>query len=92
MKYRDKVRFSRLSYFIVLCALTFLGVLLARGSRRKLRIVEMPRVQAGSLDAQEFFAKFGDRVPVIVEGEVRHHPAFNISFNALKDLCGNSIV
>ena len=59
---------------------------------KPLRTVEIQRVKAGSFDAKEFFDEFGDNVPVIVEGEVKHHPAYNMSLNTLKDLCGDSLV
>ena len=63
-----------------------------RRDKNGLRIKEIQRIQAGTLGAKEFFAKFGDDVPVIVEGEVKHHPAFNMSFDTLKEVCGKSMV
>ncbi|UPR03992.1 JmjC domain-containing protein [Chloropicon primus] len=36
---------------------------------------------------KEFFDRYGDQV-VIVEGEVRHHKAFELGWQGLKDLCG----
>ena len=63
-----------------------------RRDKNGLRIKEIQRIQAGTLGAKEFFAKFGDDVPVIVEGEVKHHPAFNMSFDTLKEMCGKSMV
>ena len=58
-----------------------------RKPERKLNIVPIPRIKAGSLTAKEFFRKYGDRT-VIVEGEARKHPAFRLGFQGLKDLCG----
>ena len=63
-----------------------------RRDKKGLRIKEIQRIQAGTLSAKEFFAKFGDDVPVIVEGEVKHHPAYNMSFDTLKEVCGKSMV
>ena len=63
-----------------------------RRDKKGLRIKEIQRIQAGTVSAKEFFAKFGDDVPVIVEGEVKHHPAYNMSFDTLKEVCGKSMV
>ena len=82
--------------FATLCVIFVLSRALftqrPRRDKNGLRIVEIQRIQAGTLSAKEFFAKFGDDVPVIVEGEVKHHPAYNMSFDTLKEVCGKSMV
>ncbi|QDZ24802.1 hypothetical protein A3770_14p73200 [Chloropicon primus] len=51
-------------------------------------IVPITRVPARSISSvKEFFDRYGDQV-VIVEGEVRHHKAFELGWQGLKDLCG----
>ena len=100
MKYRDKAILSRngarllgaAGVCVLFVSLVARQPALPPKGPGGLRIVDIPRIQAGMVDAMEFFAKFGDDTPVIVEGEVRHHPAYNMSFDALKEVCGNSTV
>ena len=100
MKYRDKAILSRngarllgaAGVCVLFVSLVARQPALPPKGPGGLRIVDIPRIQAGMVDAREFFAKFGDDTPVIVEGEVRHHPAYNMSFDALKEVCGNSTV
>ena len=108
MKYREKVLAKRVAAVLVLSTVSIFcfkairsGLradntppwrVLGSKSSKPLRTVEIQRVKAGSFDAKEFFDEFGDNVPVIVEGEVKHHPAYNMSLNTLKDLCGDGLV
>ena len=108
MKYREKVLAKRMAAVLVLSTVSIFCFKAVRSGPRAdntppqrvleskpskpLRTVAIQRVKAGSFDAKEFFDEFGDNVPVIVEGEVKHHPAYNMSLNTLKDLCGDGLV
>ena len=108
MKYREKLLARRVAAVLVLSTVAIFCFKAVRSGphadntppqrvleskpSKPLRTVEIQRVKAGSFDAKEFFDEFGDNVPVIVEGEVKHHPAYNMSLNTLKDLCGDSLV
>ncbi|WZN64333.1 JmjC domain-containing protein [Chloropicon roscoffensis] len=108
MKYREKVLAKRVAAVLVLSTVSIFCFKAVRSGPRAdntppqrvleskpskpLRTVAIQRVKAGSFDAKEFFDEFGDNVPVIVEGEVKHHPAYNMSLNTLKDLCGDGLV
>lgn len=59
--------------------------------KKTLNLKPIPRIRAGTMEATEFFERFHD-TPVIIEGEVRHHPAYTMQFEGLKKLCGESIV
>ena len=108
MKYRERVLAIRVAAVLVLSTVAIFCFKAVRSGphadntppqrvleskpSKPLRTVEIQRVKAGSFDAKEFFDEFGDNVPVIVEGEVKHHPAYNMSLNTLKDLCGDGLV
>ena len=56
--------------------------------RKKLEVSPILRISADSIGStKEFFDKYGDQV-VIVENEVRHHKAYELGWQGLKDLCG----
>ncbi len=57
----------------------------------ELNIQPIRRIKAGEYSVKEFFDKFGDET-VIVEGEVRHHPAFELGFQGLRNLCSGSLL
>ena len=108
MKYREKVLAKRVAAVLVLSTVSIFCFKAVRSGpsahntppqrvleskpSKPLRTVKIQRVKAGSFGAKEFFDEFGDNVPVIVEGEVKHHPAYNMSLNTLKDLCGDGLV
>lgn len=60
-------------------------------SAKKLHVVPMPRVPAGSLTKKEFFEQYGDQA-VIIEGGLRQHPAVGLGLEGLRDLCGDATV
>ena len=60
-------------------------------SAKKLHVVPMPRVPAGSLTKKEFFEQYGDQA-VIIEGGLRQHPAVGLGLQGLRDLCGDATV
>ena len=93
-KYRDERKWIRTAtfFFLVLGTLSLVARFFSSTSRKELHIVDIPRIQVGTLSAKDFFDEFGDTTPVIIEGEVRHHPAYNMSFDKLKELCGNAVV
>ncbi|UPR00823.1 JmjC domain-containing protein [Chloropicon primus] len=60
--------------------------------QERLTVVPIPRIKSDSIGStKEFFDKYGDQV-VIVENEVRHHPASKLGWQGLKDLCGGGTV
>ena len=75
------------TYVGVFCVLAFL-TWYAR-SAKKLHVVPMPRVPAGSLTKKEFFEQYGDQA-VIIEGGLRQHPAVGLGLEGLRDLCGDA--
>ena len=77
------------TYVGVFCVLAFL-TWYAR-SAKKLHVVPMPRVPAGSLTKKEFFEQYGDQA-VIIEGGLRQHPAVGLGLEGLRDLCGDATV
>ena len=77
------------TYVGVFCVLAFL-TWYAR-SAKKLHVVPMPRVPAGSLTKKEFFEQYGDQA-VIIEGGLRQHPAVGLGLEGLRDLCGGATV
>ena len=77
------------TYVGVFCVLAFL-TWYAR-SAKKLHVVPMPRVPAGSLTKKEFFEQYGDQA-VIIEGGLRQHPAVGLGLQGLRDLCGDATV
>ena len=72
---------------LAICALGLLLWTTFPTVTKELNIVPIPRIPAGSLSVQEFYEQYGDRT-VIIEGGVRHHPAFQLGFEGLKELCG----
>ncbi len=57
----------------------------------ELNIQPIRRIKAGEYSVKEFFDKFGDET-VIVEGEVRHHPGFELGLRGVRELCSESLV
>lgn len=57
--------------------------------KKTLNISPITRIPAGAMGVQEFFERFHD-TPVIIEGEVRHHPAFKLGWEGLKQVCGDA--
>ena len=88
-----QVQPTRLLLLVVLAWTAWLSttsfVTFMERGRRTLNLVPIPRIQAGSLNVTEFFDKFHD-TPVIIEGEVRRHGAFDMGWEGLKELCGDS--
>ena len=82
---KGDARGSHRVYLGVFCVLAFL-TWYARSGPKGLRIVPMPRIPAGSLTKKEFFKRYGDKT-VIIEGGLRHHPAFGLGLERLRDLC-----
>lgn len=60
---------------------------------REMKIVPIPRVRAGELSVRDLydFQGKGGTLPVIVEGEVSHHLASKMTFEDLKNLCGEGL-
>ena len=54
-------------------------------------IKPIKRIKAGTLSAEKFFREYGNQV-VIVEGETKSHPAYNLKFEGLKSLCSGALV
>ncbi|QDZ24784.1 hypothetical protein A3770_14p73020 [Chloropicon primus] len=98
-KSKRRPRFSPKAKVIALlglfCLIATRGVFSGRGGSpvedkqpKDPNIVPITRVPARSISSvKEFFDRYGDQV-VIVEGEVRHHKAFELGWQGLKDLCG----
>ena len=87
---KGDARGSHRVYLGVFCVLAFL-TWYARSGPKGLRIVPMPRIPAGSLTKKEFFKRYGDKT-VIIEGGLRHHPAFGLGLERLRDLCRGATV
>ncbi|UPR00200.1 JmjC domain-containing protein [Chloropicon primus] len=59
--------------------------------RRELKIVPMERLRRGEVSVREFWGR-NSKTPIIVEGEVRHHPAYGMTWGEFSAMCGDALV